>query len=299
MLHIVFFFFFIDTATTEIYTLSLHDALPIYNQDVRQRSRVCFIGANVKERLFDDSKRSVIGENIRIAGLPFLVVGVAVKKGRQLSINNSLDDDKIIIPITTAGKIFRSDKYITRMLISPVDRNHFKQCVREINRVLGRLHGFDPDDEEALKEYSQLEGMDMLNYIYIALEFFLGGVGLITLIIGGVGVLNIMLFTVSQRVHEIGIRRAIGAHQKHIFFQFLLEALIITFIGGIIGYGVGAGFNWIMNALPLPDMVPAPQNTVGLSISATFFLVSVGILAGTLPALRAMKLNIVESLRYE
>ncbi|MFC1730469.1 ABC transporter permease [candidate division KSB1 bacterium] len=271
----------------------------INERDIREHAKVCFIAAGVKENLFDQFNQDPVGEYIRIGGIRFRVVGLAEKKGFQNSINNSLDDDKILIPYTTAKKLFSSDNYIPYLLISPVDRNRFQQCKDEINLKLGAAHHFSPDDEEALREYSELEGLEIIGYISLGLSIFLGGIGAVTLFVGGIGVLNIMLFTVSQRTREIGIRRAMGALRRHIFIQFLIEAMIITVIGGLTGYGIGTGIIKIVNVIPVPDMVPLPQVTTELSLLATFFLVCVGLLSGIAPALRAMRLNVVESLRYE
>jgi len=108
-----------------------------------------------------------------------------------------------------------------------------------------------------------------------------------------------MLFTVTQRTREVGIRRAVGARRKHVFFQFLIEAIVITFIGGGIGAGIGAGINYILNQLPLPEYFPPPQNSIPVMIVTVVFIVSVGLFSGVYPATRAMKLNVVDSLRYE
>lgn len=268
-------------------------------RDVKDKAKVCFIGAGVKERLFGKENNKVVGEYLRVNGIRFRVIGLAEKKGMQMSINNSLDDDKLLIPYTTARKIFRKDKFLTNLLVEPKKKDRYKQAKKEINQVLGRIHNFKPDDEEAISEWSELDGYEIFNYITLGLQVFLGGIGFITLLIGGVGVMNVMLFTVTQRTREIGIRRAVGARQKHIFIQFLIEALLITFIGGIIGSGIGSGVNFILNKLPLPEYFPPPHTSAAVMIITAFFIISVGIFSGILPATRAMKLNVVESLRYE
>jgi len=271
----------------------------INERDIRERLKVCVIAASVRKNLFDQFNVDPVGEYVRIAGVRFRIVGLCEEKGMQMSINDSLDDDKILIPYTTAKNIFSGDRYVPYLLISPKDRMRYTECKEEINKKLGALHNFSPDEEEALRESSQLDGLEVLEYIYIGLELFLGGIGVVTLLIGGVGVLNIMLFTVTQRTREIGVRRAMGALKRHVFMQFLIEALIITFLGGAVGFFFGNGLIWALNALPLPDSVPMPQTTIGLSVAATMFLISIGLTFGTLPALHAMRLNIVDSLRHE
>jgi len=285
--------------TLEMRGFILEEGRFVNFRDVEDKAKVCFIGAGVKERLFGEDNDKVIGEYVRINGVRFRIVGRGQKKGWQMSINNSLDDDKLLIPYTTARKMFRSDNFLTNILIEPKSKMRYKQTEEEINAVLGRIHNFKSDDEDAVFESSQLEGYDIFTKVIIALQIFLGGIGLITLFIGGVGVMNVMLFTVTQRTREVGIRRAVGARRKHVFFQFLIEAIVITFIGGGIGAGIGAGINYILNQLPLPEYFPPPQNSIPVMIVTVVFIVSVGLFSGVYPATRAMKLNVVDSLRYE
>ena len=275
--------------------------------DVEESVRVCFLGANIPERLFGNRTRDATGEYVSINGIRYLVVGVAQPKGFQVSINNSLDDDKILIPVSTALKDFSGDKYLSRILVSPVEKERYRKTEQEIRQTLSRLHRFDSGNEDALYVYSMLEGMEFMGYIVLALQVFLGGVGVITLLIGAVGVMNIMFFVVTQRTREIGIRRAVGALKRHIFQQLFTEALAITFLGGLIGFGIGWGLNAGLTALveilrsqnAQLMMLFSPQNSLAASLITVLFMVAAGFLAGVTPALRAMRLDIVDSLRYE
>ncbi|HHF51733.1 MAG TPA: FtsX-like permease family protein [Candidatus Aminicenantes bacterium] len=294
-----------DTLTMRNYIVSRGRFI---NQgDIERRERVCFLGATIQERLFGSRTKDISGEYVSVSGIRYRVIGTAETKGYQLSINNSLDDEKILIPFTTALKDFSGNKYLSRVLVSPVDKNRFDETEREIRKSLSRLHRFDAGDEDALYIWSQLEGMDFINYIVLGLQIFLGGVGVITLMIGGVGVMNIMFFVVTQRTREIGIRRAIGALKKHIFFQLFVEAFALIFIGGLIGLGIGLGLNAGLSVLvealrtqsPQLMMLFSPENSLLTSVITAFFMVIAGFVAGLTPALRAMKLDIVECLRYE
>lgn len=275
--------------------------------DVEEKRRVCFLAATTKERLFGNRERDVTGEYVNIVGIRYRVVGTARAKGFQLSINNSLDDEKLLIPFTSALKDFSGRKYLSRILVSPVNKDHYQQTQKEIRQTLARRHRFESEDEDALYIWSMLEGMDFLKYIVIGLQVFLGGVGIVTLMIGAVGVMNIMFFVVTQRTREIGIRRAIGALKKHIFQQLFTEALALTFLGGLIGFGIGWGFNAGLSVLveflrsqnTQLMMLFSPQNSLLTSTITVFFMVVAGFFAGMTPALRAMRLNIVDSLRYE
>jgi len=275
--------------------------------DIIEKRRVCFLGATIKERLFGSGSVDVLGKYVKINGIRYKVIGSAKAKGMQLSIFDSVDDEKSFIPITTALQDFSGDKYFSRLLVTPRYKIRYKQTEKQIRHRLGILHNFDPADEDAMWMNSMLEGTEFLGPIVLALQVFLGGVGVITLMIGAVGVMNIMFFIVTQRLREIGIRRAVGALRKHIFQQFLFEALTVTFLGGVIGFLIGWGLNSGLNALieflrsqnTQLMMLFAPQNSWAVSLITVIFMVGAGFLAGIMPAVRAMRSNIVESLRYE
>jgi len=279
----------------------------INHGDVENSQRVCFLGSTIQERLFGNRTDDVTGEFVNINSLRYLVVGTAEPKGLQLSMNTSYDDEKLLIPFTTALKDFSGEKYVSRILVSPVRKDGFEETRAEIRSTLARLHRFQPDDEDALTIWSMLEGMDFLGYIVLGLQLFLGGVGVITLMIGSVGVTNIMFFIVTQRTREIGIRRAIGALKRHIFQQLFIEALVIVFLGGLIGFVLGWGLNSGLSALVESlrsqnvqlMMLFSPENSILVAVLTVFFIMAAGFFAGLAPALRAMRLNIVDSLRYE
>jgi len=279
----------------------------INHGDITDNRRVCFLGATIKERLFGNMNEDIVGKTIKIKGVRYQIIGSARPKGTQLSIYDSLDDEKAFIPITTALQDFSGDQYYSRLLVSPIDKTHYSQTEEEIRNRLASLHQFDPDDRDAVWMNSTLEGTEFLGPIVLGLQVFLGGVGVITLIIGAVGVMNIMFFIVTQRLREIGIRRAVGAFRKHIFQQFLIEALIVTLLGGaigfLIGWGLNSGLNTLIETLRLQNeqlmMLFAPQNSFYVSFITVLFLVAAGFFAGIIPAIRAMRSNIVECLRYE
>jgi len=272
----------------------------INDRDINESRRVCVVGATIRERLFKNMENSdILGKNIRIDGISYKVVGLLKKKGWQMSINNSLDDEKILLPYSTARKNHLSSKYINRILLMPENPAAYKKTFKQIRRILARKHGFNEDDEHALGMYSMMEGIEEMAIMGLGLKVFLGGVAIISLLVGGIGIMNIMLFLVMQRIREIGVRRAIGARKKHIFFQFLLETLLITVIAGIVGFSIGYAVNYLINQLPLPDMFFPPVSSLGISIFTMLILVITGFLSGITPAARAMKLNIIDALRYE
>jgi ABC-type antimicrobial peptide transport system permease subunit len=266
----------------------------INQRDLDERRKVCFIGAGTKEKLFGAGQ--ALGRTIRVKGKPFLVVGIAVKKGDQTSIENSLDDDKILIPYTTA-KILEGARRPQYLQLHPSLALPYEEIKDRLTKILLANHGTDKED--ALGIYSYLEGVIQINKMITYLSVFLGAVGLVTLLIGGIGVANVMFVSVAQRTREIGVRRAIGARKSHIFLQFVSEAVMISFAGGIAGVVAALLISKVMAALPLPQFFAAPKITAPLLAIIFGFIVGAGVVSGVLPAKKAADSNVIESLHYE
>lgn len=270
----------------------------INKRDIDEARRVCLVGSTIRDRLFKKEK-NILGKEIRIDGVNYIVVGLLEHKGTQMSVNNSLDDEKILIPYTAAFKDFWRNKYLSRIMVMPKNPQQWSKTYRQIRKVLARKHNLDENDDEAFEIYSMLDGMEMMYLMSLGLKIFLGGVAVISLLVGGIGIMNVMLFIVTQRTREIGILRAIGAKRKHVFFQFLLETLLITVLAGFIGFLIGYGTNYLMNQMPLPEFFFPPISSLGISIFTMSVLMITGFLSGLIPALRAMRLNVIDALRYE
>ncbi|HVP57372.1 MAG TPA: ABC transporter permease [bacterium] len=266
----------------------------INQRDLDERRKIAFIGAAVKEKLFPTS--DAVASSIRIKGVPFLVVGVAVKKGDQTSIENSLDDDKILIPYTTA-ELLSGQRQPQYFQLHPTRAIPYKEVEKRLRDLILKNHNTDKEDAVAI--YSALEAVEDLSKMQRGLGVFLGGVGLVTLLIGGIGVANVMFVSVAQRTREIGIRRAIGAKKSHIFLQFVSEAIMICFAGGLAGILVAIGISKVMSVLPLPKFFAAPQIN-GLLLLAIFgFIAGAGVISGAFPARKASNCDVIESLHYE
>ncbi|MFZ1947183.1 MAG: ABC transporter permease [bacterium] len=263
-------------------------------RDVDERRKTAFIGAGVQEKLFGQAE--AVGRTIRIEGKPFLVVGVAVKKGEQTSIENSLDDDKILVPYSTAELLSgaRGPQYFQ---LYPTLAIPYKETEKRLRDLLLPNHGTDKED--ALGIYSYLEATEGVDKMVKGLGFFLGGVGLVTLLIGGIGVANVMFVSVAQRTREIGIRRAIGARKSHVFLQFVSEAILICFAGGLAGIVMAVGVSKLMALFPLPKFFAAPKVTAPLLALIFAFIAGAGIVSGIFPAKKAADSNVIESLHYE
>ncbi len=265
--------------------------------DCESASRVCVIGANVKEKLFGSQR--AVGNFLRVGGIRLKVAGVLVKKGDQISRPfDSIDDDQVFIPYTTAQRLFSGSKYFNVMFMQPYLRSEDMAAREQIRQTLGPRHGFLPDDPDALDSFGTSENIARVEGVLVGMQWFLGASGIITLLIGGIGVMNIMFVSINERIREIGIMKAVGAKKRHVFMQFLVESIFITFVAGFTGAFVGCSVCLILGAIELPDLVAAPEIdplVIGISFGA---MTLVGVTSGILPAMKASKMQVVEALRF-
>jgi ABC-type antimicrobial peptide transport system permease subunit len=270
----------------------------ISEDDIRNRRRFAFIGNNVKEQLFSEESNPV-GQKIKIRGVSFLIVGVGVEKELQMSTINSRHDDQLLIPLSTALQLWGDGRSLDLVFATPKENAKSSQVVSEIRNVLAERHRFDPEDEEALfiLEFAFFE--KMFNLLSLGLNILLGLIGVITLFIGGIGVMNIMFVSVQERTREIGILKAVGAKKRDIRLQFLAESLVITMIGGATGFLLGSALLGAVNLLPLPPYVPLPQNSLDLSLIVVFVMILTGVISGYIPAKNAAEMEPAAALQYE
>ncbi len=266
--------------------------------DVRQKRRVVFLGNNLRDFLFGKNKPAV-GRYVYINDIPFLVIGV-LKKKIQNSTYNQRDADRAFIPMTTFQAIF-GETYISDFVYQLQDANRTEQVKAQLYQALGRKFKFDPKDKEALSIWDTTEIDQFVSSFSLGFTIFLGIIGSITLLVGGIGLANIMYVVVQERTREIGIRRTVGARQAHIMMQFLLEAFLIIGIGALIGFVMAVGMIRVFAALPLQsfkEQAGTPYINLWVAGIAAFLLFAIGFLAGFFPARRAAKLNIIDSLRF-
>ena len=272
--------------------------------DELERRRVCFLGGRVREQLF--SGRPAVGETVLISGVRFTVIGVMARK-IQLSNYFSSDDESVWIPFSAAGDLWDT-KQAQVMVFQPIAPQFEKRAMAQVLAAVATRQQFSPTDPKAFQMFGRDEFRPIIDGITIGLEVLLTFIGTLTLGIGGVGVMNIMLVSVDERIREIGLRRALGAKKRHIQMQFLAETLMIMLLGGAIGIILAYAIAAAVGTLPM--MGPLFEDDSGkadihLKISfltvfiSSMVLLLVGVISGLIPALRASKLDPVEALRYE
>src|SRR2546423_729120 len=273
-------------------------------EDELERRRVIFLGGRLKEQLF--SGRPAVGETVQVSGVRFTVVGVMARK-IQLSNYFSSDDESSWIPYSAAGDLWNT-RYAAVMVFQPIAPQFEKKAMAQVLAAVAERQNFSPTDPKAFQMFGRDEFRPIIDALTIGLQVLLTFIGTLTLGIGGVGVMNIMLVSVDERIREIGLRRALGATKRVIRAQFLAEALLLMLLGGALGIVMAYGIAAIAPTIPM--LGPLFEDTSGkgdihLNISAmtvflsTCVLLVVGVICGMVPAVRAAKLDPVEALRYE
>lgn len=262
--------------------------------DIAGRRRVAVLGNELAKLLFGEA--DPVGRQVMVGAAPFTVVGVMQPKTQNSSYQQR-DQDRIFIPASTYRSVF-GERHLERILYTVRDPEQSEAASRRVYEVLGRRYTFDPADEDALNVWDTGEGLKFFKYLFLGFNLFLGVVGSFTLVVGGIGVANIMYIVVRERTREIGVRRALGARRSDVLTQILLETFLIVAVGAGLGMLLSLGLVKAAGTLPIQEQVGTPIISP-LVMAATVVLLSlVALLAGIFPARRAASLDPVEALRY-
>jgi len=286
-------------------SLKISEGRLITDDDEREGRRVLVLGSKAYRQLFPG--QPAIGATVLVKSVPYSVIGVLEEK-KQNSNYSGPDNDYLFAPYSAVSRDFPPpDKpgagitrgYLDDIVFEVGDPEEHEEAVMQVRRAIARVRHFDPTDKDALFIWDTMDGAKQLAKIFGVVTLFFGCVAIVTLCLGGIGVMNIMLVSVSERTREIGTRKAMGATKRDILRQFFAESAMLTIASGIVGFSFGVGLCLAMEALPLPDFVPHPIISPISIVLAIVTLSLITVTAGMYPAQRAADMTPVESLRYE
>ncbi len=286
-------------------SIEIGEGRRLSQEDEDQMRRVVILGFEVRQQLFNG--QPAVGATLSIRGVPYTVVGVVAKK-KQNSDYNGRDNKKLYVPYSAMAQDFPleekpNESYVKGQLSNIVlavgDPEEHDEAVAQVRRTLARAHHFQPTDKDAVFIWDTMEISRMVARIFDTMTIFFGTVAVMTLCLGGIGVMNIMLVSVTERTREIGVRKAIGATRADILRQFFAESAAITGISGFLGFTVGTGFCLALQKMPAPDFFPRPFVSPAAVVASILTLSLITVTAGMYPAKRAAEMEPVESLRFE
>jgi putative ABC transport system permease protein len=273
-----------------------------YNDEDNENARnVAFLGSDTKKQLF--AERDAMGQTIWMNGNPYTVIGV-MKAKDQNSSYDGFDTRKIFVPFNSMRRDFPNkppavEHTVDRLLIAPWSVETHKDCVRQLRHTLARLHNFDPRDEEAASIWDTVKNAQANRMIIVGMEYFMGAVGIATLFLGGLSVMNVMLVSVRERTREIGVRMALGATRQSILRQFFLETMFVVAISGGVGLLISYAFCALVNLAPMPPFFSGMLTSWKIGAMSVILLGLIAVLSAVYPANRAASVDPIEALRFE
>jgi putative ABC transport system permease protein len=270
--------------------------------DEKNGERVCVIGVDVKKQLFGE-RVNIVGTRVAINSIPYQIIGVMADK-TQNSSYSGLDEKKVWLPYTTMTRDVPPVKYyvpgyLDEILYQPRSLDQYEEARYQVKHIIARAHGFNAADKSALGVWDTVEDQRRTAGIFDSMTVFLALIGLVTLSLGGIGVMNIMLVTVSERTREIGLRKALGATRLRIMIDFLVEGCTLALVSGLVGWMIAFGLSSALKLVKMPDMFPGLPVSAVTSAIAFGALTVIAVTSALFPAWRAASLTPVEALRYE
>ena len=286
-------------------SLKISEGRLITDDDEREGRRVVLLGSKAYRQLFPG--QPAIGATVLAKSVPYTVIGILQEK-KQNSNYSGPDNDYLFAPYSAVSRDFPPPEkpgagitrgYLDDIVFEVAEPETHEEAVMQVRRTIGRVRHFDPTDKDALFIWDTMDGAKQLAKIFGVVTLFFGCVAVVTLCLGGIGVMNIMLVSVSERTREIGTRKAMGATKRDILRQFFAESAMLTVASGVLGFTVGLGTCVAVSAVPLPDFVPHPIVSPISIVVSILTLSLITVTAGMYPAQRAADMTPVESLRYE
>ena len=275
---------------------------PLNLTDEDQRRQVAIIGSEVNDQLFDG--KNSVGEEIRIGDHTFTIAGILPYKEMNSNYSGQ-DHSSIFVPYQTMRKLFprpgaaAGKDSLNNLIAVPYRHEDWEAAEEEVRQTLGKKKRFHPDDEDALSIWNTGEGLEFTVQLFRTTQIFMGAVGIVTVLLGALGITNIMLVSVRERTSEIGLRKALGARHRDIMFQFISEALTLTFIAGGVGLILILTLAWAVNSLPMPTMFAGLIISPAIAWMVVFILCLSGLVSGIYPAWIASQMDPIEALRWE
>jgi putative ABC transport system permease protein len=287
---------------SHVRTIPLQVGRWINDEDNDQRRRVCLLGREMTRNLFPG--RPAVGNTILLNGVHFEVIGMLSMIGNEEQNSTNI---RIFVPFNTMRELFplkgdnsKDGNAISFINYQPRSFDENEDAKDELHRIVARNHGgFNPKGDDIWEEWDTVKNQKLMGKIFTAMDWFLGGVGLVTLALGAIGIINIMLVAVTERTREIGLRKALGATNRNILFQFFLEGAFLTLMSGALGVGAATLFVHLLSGVNLPQGFDTPRIVPVSAVAAVLSLALAGITAGLYPARKAAMLEPVEALRQE
>ncbi len=271
---------------------TLKDGVCFTEEDIKKSAKVCVVGTTVVEELFGDKDFDAIGKTIRFKSIPFHIVGILKSKGYN---SWGMDQDNVIIaPYTTVMKRIAAQTYFNSINISALSEELSDDAIDELSEILRRTHKIKSGDEDNFQIRSQQEMMETMTSTMTTLQTVLVVAAAFSLLVAGIGIMNIMLVSVTERTKEIGLRMSVGARGIDISRQFLFESIVISLTGGVIGIVLGYILSWGANRIGFPATVPMWSVLVSFCVCAL-----IGLVFGYIPARKAALMDPIEAIRYE
>ncbi len=285
-------------------SLAVQEGRLMDDGDEKDGRRVVVLGVESRDQLFPG--KPAVGEILMMNGSPYTVIGVLQKKKQNGSYGSGPDNTQLFVPYASMARdfppaekpgIFRG--WINNLVVEVKDPDHHEEAMQQVYAILGREHHFDANDKDALSVWDTLDGSKLMERIFDIMTMFFGAVAVMTLALGGIGVMNIMLVAVTERTREIGVRKSLGATARDIRNQFFAESATLMMISGALGLAMGLSICYAFNHLALPDVIPHPVISPIAIVASLMTLGLITVAAGVYPAQRAAALSPIECLRQE